>query len=1486
MLLIATVVPTVDSLKDNMAVSQSSGKNPQPLPLEDWSQFQKFVAGDGATGDYFGYSVAISGGTALIGSYRDDSNKGSAYVFTRIGTSWSFQQKLLADDGTVSDNFGYSVALDGDTALIGAIYADNGAAYVFTRSGTTWTQQAKLTASESSAGDNFGNSVSIAGETALIGVQYDDDDGSSSGSAYVFTRSGTTWTPQQKLTASDAVTSDHFGVSVSVSGDTALIGASGDDSNTGSAYVFTRTGTTWSQQQKLIASSPAASDFFGYAVALDVDTALIGMYGEDDSGSNSGAAYVFIRSGVSWTQQQKLLASDGAVNDYFGVSVSLSGDTALVGTRFDDDNGLDSGSAYMFNRSGTTWTQQEKLVAGDGATNDYFGYAVSLCGDTALIGAYCDDDNGADSGSAYVFAKPAQPVENIDTGETFSTIQAAINDPDTIHGHVIQVSSGVYNESVVINKTISLVGQDKDHTIINGVYTDTNGAVWIASDHVNFSGFTVQNSSDYYSNDRVRISADYASIDNCTIIANETWGIHIQDSSHTTINNSYLKGLFYYGGVYSEQSDNTTIRNCHISYEGEYSYHLDVYCYQCTNENIVNNIFIDSRLQMGDVQNSSIIHNTFLNNATFYLFYSQFINFSDNTFESFSTQYGADILDSSEHITMMNNSFNNTGAYIYASSDCNIINNVVNEKPLVYLEGISDYSIPYAGQVILNNCHNITVKNQDLSRTKIGVLLYATNESTVVNNFINDTACGVMTWDSHHNIFDKNSIDGNTFGFYLRQYSNHNLITNNSINASYTGVYFEGGNNNTVDNNDITGSIEKLPDWPITSYHIYYQSENGWTELETLHLSKFYEANMIDISDVVVNDVDGYIFRVEQRGGLAAHIDYISLYNGDFIEPDDACKIENKEDILSKIIHMDNDVVDVHDQVIEFSWNALDSGTPRFLVLKANEELYAHEIPITTPRILEFRNMMEYVLVNNGKISIEEMDYSVPPDFIDTWVPGSGHPAGEVHLWVRSDGNNLYGVLEVTSDNTYDETGWGSLYVSTHGGVREFRVKSNSDTYGTCQFVYTDSVSWQHMVYDFCIPLDEIRSDIGETIRLGFGCYGTMSYANSGVFSYYGNHSNINNNNISFSEFGVAFHGVYAENITNNNIFNHTMAGISLEFQCIDKTVASNHVFNNSEGIFIHYSESNAIHDNIISNNLGYGINLHTMNTEYDSYNNTIFNNSIHSNGNCGVMINNSENNSVFSNRIEQNSMFGVMILSSENNSIFNNYLENEYNAFDDETNIWNISKTLGTNIVGGPYLGGNYWDDYTGGDVDSDGLGDTPYDISGGSNQDMYPLLVVSAPPAIQNEYPMNTATMVERPPINVSVTVIGSNLDIHVRWLNHTPHIPYWDELVSWSSQSTGRFEFYPQDIPRTQWIWGNTTYTWSVNVTDGISWTNETFWFITGGSRYDVNNNDVVNFQDAGLVWVHRTSIAPYDGLYDINQDDQVNFMDAGLTWVNRD
>ena len=385
-------------------------------------QREKLLASDGAANDQFGSSVSISGSYALIGAYSDDdsgSDSGSAYLFERNGVGvWQEVQKLTPSDGAAGDQFSSSNSVSGNYALVGAFLDDDsgdasGSAYVFERDGTgTWQEVQKLTPSDGAEFDQFSIAISVSDNYAAIGAPYDDDDGNNSGSVYVFERDGAgTWQDAQKLTASDGAANDQFGWSVSVSGSYVVIGAVGDDdngNNSGSAYVFERDGVgTWQEVQKLAASDGAANDYFSNSASVAGSYALIGTYWDDDNGSDSGSAYLFERNGVGvWQEVQKLMASDGSASDNFGMSVSISGSYAVVGATGDDDNGNLSGSVYFFERDGTgTWQELQKLIASDGAADDYFGGSISISASYALIGAANDNDSGNYGGSAYVFER-------------------------------------------------------------------------------------------------------------------------------------------------------------------------------------------------------------------------------------------------------------------------------------------------------------------------------------------------------------------------------------------------------------------------------------------------------------------------------------------------------------------------------------------------------------------------------------------------------------------------------------------------------------------------------------------------------------------------------------------------------------------------------------------------------------------------------------------------------------------------------------------------------------------------------------------------------------------------------------------------------------------------------------------------------------------------------------------------------------------------
>jgi MYXO-CTERM domain-containing protein len=383
-------------------------------PLVGKQQMRQ-VAPDGVAGDHFGYSVSISGDTAVVGSihhYHSGSGAkyGAAYVFVRTAGSWDLETELHGDDGNTGDIFGSSVAISGETIVVGAenedIAAQNsGSAYVFVRSGTIWTQQKKLLPPNGTAGDNFGHSVAVYGDTAVVGRPYNDGNGADSGDAYVFMRSGVLWSQGYELVPDDPATDQFFGYSVGISGDTIIVGAQGDSGAApaaGATYIFVRSGAVWQQQAKIVASDGVEGDFFGGGVVIDGDTAVIGALGKDEGGkANAGAAYVFVRSAGVWSQEKLLVPDDSAAGDTFGFSVALEGDLAVVGADTDFNK---AGSTYLFARTGGDWVQQDKILADGGSSAAAFGRAVSISGDTVMVGAPFDDSGAVqDLGSVYAF---------------------------------------------------------------------------------------------------------------------------------------------------------------------------------------------------------------------------------------------------------------------------------------------------------------------------------------------------------------------------------------------------------------------------------------------------------------------------------------------------------------------------------------------------------------------------------------------------------------------------------------------------------------------------------------------------------------------------------------------------------------------------------------------------------------------------------------------------------------------------------------------------------------------------------------------------------------------------------------------------------------------------------------------------------------------------------------------------------------------------
>jgi predicted small secreted protein len=404
------------------ALSNEMSQLASGIPEELW----KRLASDTANEDMFGASVGMSGDYIVVGAYAEDAggtDSGAAYIYERnYGGQdyWGEVKKLTASDAQGWDYFGNSVAIDGDYVVVGAELEDGGgnsrgAAYIFGRNyggQDNWGEVKKLTASDAEDSDHFANSVAINGDYIVVGAFYEDDAGTDSGAAYIYERNyggQDNWGEMKKLTASDAEADDRFGWSVAIDGDFIIIGAqykNGGGIQRGAAYIYGRNSggqDNWGEVKKLTASDAEDWDWYGSTVAIDGDYIVVGAHREN---STRGAAYIYDRNfgnPDNWGEVAKLAAQNSS---YFGFSVAISGDYAVVGANFEDGAGTDQGAAYIYGRNSggqDNWGEVMRLTPSDAADNDRFGCSVAVSGDYAVVGANFEDGAGTDRGAIYIF---------------------------------------------------------------------------------------------------------------------------------------------------------------------------------------------------------------------------------------------------------------------------------------------------------------------------------------------------------------------------------------------------------------------------------------------------------------------------------------------------------------------------------------------------------------------------------------------------------------------------------------------------------------------------------------------------------------------------------------------------------------------------------------------------------------------------------------------------------------------------------------------------------------------------------------------------------------------------------------------------------------------------------------------------------------------------------------------------------------------------
>ncbi len=388
------------------------------------SQIDKIADSSPFPQSFFGHATAIEGDVAVVGAYKDwtvDREAGTVFVYRHNGSGWIEEAELVPSDLAADDEFGVSVGVSGNTIVVGSHFdddkgEDSGSAYVFTFDGRTWSQAAKLTASDGVPYDNFGYSVAIDGELIVVGANLDDDAGGNSGSAYIYERPTGGWSDMRetaKLTSSDAATNDEFGKSVSIDRETVVIGAHYDSSVSaslcGAVYLFQLKNSEWMEQAKLTASDPADQDRLGISVSIDGDLVAAGAWGDDDDGLQSGSVYLFEKPPGVWrdmTQTAKLTASDAVDGDHFGWSVAVNGDHVVVGAPAHLMDGSGYGAAYAFDRPAAGWTDMTETAmytASDGAQDDEYGTSVAVSGERFVVGApFHKTGNSYGAGAAYI----------------------------------------------------------------------------------------------------------------------------------------------------------------------------------------------------------------------------------------------------------------------------------------------------------------------------------------------------------------------------------------------------------------------------------------------------------------------------------------------------------------------------------------------------------------------------------------------------------------------------------------------------------------------------------------------------------------------------------------------------------------------------------------------------------------------------------------------------------------------------------------------------------------------------------------------------------------------------------------------------------------------------------------------------------------------------------------------------------------------------